>query len=91
MQKQKTTTENVSEAAQQVGLALMTFAATFGMIHLPENHNKQAIAPSQLVFEHVNAGAEHGNEAQRREREETGPHYISYSNSQRTPGRTGRV
>lgn len=70
----------------------MTLAATVGMVEVPEQHNqKVAIMPVQPTLAFATPGAENQEpNPVRREREETGPHYISYGVNQRTPGRTGR-
>lgn len=77
------------EIATRAGFLLMATAATIGLVELPEHFNTRVVAPGMpavmLVAEQT---GEHG--PQRREREETGPHYISYSVTQRTPGRSGR-
>ena len=81
----------LTDIAQQAGIILMTAAVTLGMLEMPE-HSKRVIVPNQPAPEF----AENGNEtnpdssALRREREETGPHYVSYNVTQRTPGRTGK-
>lgn len=83
---------NMSEVAKNTGLVLMTLAATIGMIELTDHTNSKVVLNSQPVFafatEHVNTEPQ---SSQRREREEAGPHFVSYSAAQRTPGRTGRV
>jgi hypothetical protein len=87
----KTKQDKLTEILQQSGLALMTVAATVGMVELPAHPEKRAVivpnAPAYAVATD-NSGEQN---PLRREREETGPHYISYSVAQRTPGRTGRA
>lgn len=87
----KTSKEVLGELSQQLGLVLMTAAVTFGMLEMPE-HSTKVIVPNQPAFAlaHENGGGDGANNTLRREREETGPHYISYSVAQRTPGRHGR-
>lgn len=74
----------------QAGLILMAAAATVGMVELPEHPNSKVALTAQPVF--VNAG-ENTTDVNpiRREREETSPHFISYSVTQRTAGRTGKA
>jgi hypothetical protein len=87
----KTKTDALGTLAQQAGLILMTAAMTIGMVEMPDEA-KRAVVPHQPAF--AFAGTEQGGNdpnSIRREREETGPHYISYSVAQRTPGRTGRA
>ena len=84
---------NFTEAAKNTGLVLMTLAATLGMVELPEHPNSKVVVSSQPVFGFAteNSGAEYKNSQRREEREEASPHYVSYSATQRTPGRTGRI
>lgn len=83
--------KNMSQVANTAGVLMMTAAATLGMVEIPNHPNKVAIAP-QPVFEAVDPGKFMNELGQiRREREETHPHAISFSVSQRTPGRTGRA
>ena len=79
-------TDTLAERAQRVGVALMFVAAAMGIVEFGDHKNgREALVPqTALVSEH---GAGQGGEAQRREREETGPHYTSYGINQRTPGR----
>jgi hypothetical protein len=87
----KTNIEMLGTVAQQAGLILMTAAMTIGMVEMPDEA-KKVVMPHQPVF--AFAGNENGSNdpnSLRREREETGPHYISYNVSQRTPGRHGKV
>ena len=93
MHKHETTTNfSIQDAAKNLGLVMMTLAATVGMVELPEHPNSKIVVNAQPVFAFAtnNTGAEHQS-SQRREREESGPHYTSYSAAQRTPGRTGKI
>lgn len=68
----------------------MTAAVTIGTLDVPEQ-DKRVVVPTQpkLAF----AGEENNdslNNPLRREREEAGPHYVSYSETQRTPSRAGK-
>jgi hypothetical protein len=92
-QKSKTAIDTVSDIATSTGVLLMTAATTLGLVDVPAHPDRRAIVPNQPIFSFANATAEQeaqGNQL-RREREETGPHYISYNISQRTPGRTGKI
>lgn len=83
----------LNNVAANAGLLLMTAAATTLMLEMPDHPNAKATLNTQPVFAAPGSSAEHqlpGNEL-RREREEAGPHYISYGVSQRTPGRTGKI
>lgn len=79
----------ITEGVQALGMAVMLTAATAGLVELPERDKKAIIIPNKPVFEFATENNEPGN-ALRREREETAPHHISYSETQRTPGRTGK-
>ena len=84
--------ENINEVAKQAGVILMTAAATVGMVAPDHFKNRVATVPGQPIFASVeNDQNGDQNNTLRREREETGPHYISYSVTQRTPGRTGKA
>lgn len=87
----KTPFEKLAEVTQQAGLLLMTAAVTVGMVEVPEQTSK-IIVPNQPSFAFAGNNTENNNDnnALRREREEAGPHYISYNIAQRTPGRTGK-
>lgn len=69
----------------------MTAAVTLGMLELPEHGSAKIIVPNQpaLAFAYDKEGTE--NNPIRREREDTEQHYVSYSVSQRTPSRHGRL
>jgi hypothetical protein len=86
----KTTTDKLNEAAMQGGIVLMAAAATLGMLELPDQQNSKVIVPNQPAFAMAVQGGDDPNNTLRREREETTPHFISYSVVQRTAGRTGK-
>ena len=83
-------TDSHMHLSQQIGLLLMTAAATFGMLELPEHPNAKITLASQPMFAYATSQTGGDSHQLRREKEETGAHYISYSTVQRTPGRTGR-
>ncbi|MDL2342270.1 MAG: hypothetical protein QFB87_04305 [Patescibacteria group bacterium] len=85
-QKIKINNKNITSAARQLGMILMTVATVAGLVEMPERPQKAAL----LTPAYVLAGDTKDANPVRREREEAGPHYISYSATQRTPGRTGR-
>jgi hypothetical protein len=86
----KIDTEVIAEAARRVGLVTMSAALTLCMLELPDEA-KRAILPIQPAPAWAEAGQHGGsNNPIRREREETAPHFISYSEVQRTPARSGR-
>jgi hypothetical protein len=82
--------DRLNEAAMNAGLLLMTAAATLGVMEVPERPSTHAIIPGQpaIVLATERAGEENNL---RRVREDTAPHYVSYSAFQRTPARSGRV
>jgi hypothetical protein len=86
--KKQNIQDSLADVAQQLGMVLMATAATVGMLELPDHPNSRLIVPNQPAL--VAVTAEEGNNPLRREREETAPHHISYSETQRTPGRTGK-
>ena len=93
MLKTKTTSQKVSQAAKQAGFMLMAAAATVGMLDMPDHLNSRIAIPNQPAFAWANnnlESEEQGNNI-RREREEVAPHYISFSEVQRTAARSGRV
>ncbi len=88
--KSKVYTEVLTEAAQRLGLAAMSAALVLSVLELPDDA-KRIILPSQPAPAWANAGENNDdNNPIRREREETAPHFISYSEIQRTPTRSGR-
>lgn len=88
--KKELTIELAKYLAQQMGTALMAGAVTVGMLELPDHMNSKIVVPNQPAF--VFAEENNTDNSQlRREREETAPHFISYSEVQRTASRSGRV
>ena len=89
--KNQTTTEKVAEASKQAGILLMTAAATIGFLDLPNQPDKRVVLPIRPTFAFAENNIEpEANNPIRREREETAPHYVSYSVSQRTVARSGK-
>jgi hypothetical protein len=92
-QKQISAIEKVQHAAQLGGLALMTIGAGLLVADLPhafgsEEKRQAGLAPQMAVVNYNDAF--NNTNKERREREETGPHYVSYGISQRTPSRTSK-
>jgi hypothetical protein len=83
--------QNMIDVAKNVGLVLMTLATTVGMVELPEHHNSKVNVNAQPAFAFATEHSGVDSSAQRRERDESAPHYTSYSAFQRTPGRTGKA
>jgi len=82
--------ETLSEVGSQLGLMLMSLAVTMGMLEMPNHTNSRVVVPTQANLAFAINNDEFNNPVQR-EREETAPHFISYSAIQRTPGRTGKA
>lgn len=91
----KTKTNNLTECIATVaansGIVLMAAAATLGIVELPQSHNKRVTLVNRPAFAFASQHDQQDSNPLRREREEAGPHYISYNVAQRTPGRTGRI
>lgn len=85
-----TATDKLTDIAQQAGLLLMTAATVIGMVELPDKTGTKLVLPMQPVFSSVTDNNNEANNPLRREREEAGPHYISYAVTQRTPGRSSK-
>jgi hypothetical protein len=83
------TVDQLGKIAGQAGLILMTAAVTLGMVELPDRPNAKVVLPNQPAFAFADENDEANNPI-RREREESAPHFISYSEIQRTPSRSGR-
>ncbi|HSW85070.1 MAG TPA: hypothetical protein VLF79_00450 [Candidatus Saccharimonadales bacterium] len=87
----KTGSDTFQEIAQRTGILLMGAAVTLGMFELPDRQSSRLVVlPSQPAPVLAIDNNENLNNPIRREREESAPHYISYSVAQRTPARSGR-
>jgi hypothetical protein len=80
--------EQLNQLATGTGLALMTAAVMTGMVEMPDHGVARAVLPLQTALAPVPTAA--SDNPLRREREESAPHYISYSVAQRTPGRASK-
>jgi hypothetical protein len=90
----KTKNENLSEKFNQIstgiGIAVLSLASTYGMIDLP-SHARAIVPTTRPAFAYANDNyANSGSNPVQRTREETEQHYVSYSVSQRTPGRSSK-
>lgn len=83
----------LNNLAANAGLLLMTAAATTLMLELPDHPNARATLNTQPVFNAPGSTVEQQmpDNQLRRERDEVGPHYISYGVSQRIPSRSGKI
>lgn len=75
-------------AAQRLGLFVMGTAMVLSTVEL-SNEAKRIVLPNQPAPVWVGENEDTNNPI-RREREETAPHFISYSEIQRTASRSGR-
>jgi hypothetical protein len=66
----------------------MAVAATAGLIDVPEQHERRAMLSTTPVYAFAGEQQQNDTNTLRRERDEAGPHYVSYSAYQRTPGRS---
>ena len=88
--KTKTTGQKINAAAGQGGLLLMAAATSLGLVEVPQHPDKRAVLATQPNFAFATEQGGGQDNQIRRERDEVGPHYVSYNITQRTPGRTGR-
>jgi hypothetical protein len=91
--KNNNTLDNIlattTTVAQAAGLVLMAAATTLGLVETNDHLVTKAALTSSPVY--IFAGENEDVNPIRRERtEETGPHYVNLSVTQRTPGRTGK-
>lgn len=85
-------TRTASETIKTIGLTVMTAAAVAESVGLHGNKHEKAIVNKVDPDTHiVDIQSDMKATAQRREREEHTPHYVSYNASQRTPSRTGKA
>lgn len=83
-------TDQLAQVGQSTGMLVMLAATTLGLVEV-EHQAIKAVVAAQPVFGFMNETVNHEDmSTQRREREESGPHYTSYGIAQRTPGRTGK-
>ena len=88
MIKTKIDTE-ISRYAKELGLGLMTLATVVGMLELPSHTIGRAVLSSPTTSLNSNNSNQLNNPL-RREKEENTIEYVSYSESQRTPSRSGK-
>ncbi len=84
-------TDKAMMVSSQLGLLLMSAAATLGMLELPDHgRGPLVINTSRPTFAFGIQNSDQNENTLRRERDESAPHYISYSITQRTPARSGK-
>jgi hypothetical protein len=83
-------TEKMRNLSAQLGIILMSAAATIGMLEMPDHSKAQILVPARAVFAYANENSNDPANSIRRERDEEAPHYLSYSETQRTPSRSGK-
>ena len=87
--KQNQTLEALKNIGTQASVLLMAAATTAGVMDMQDHQSIKVVVPNQPTFAFATNNTEQNNPIQR-EREETAPHYISYSVAQRTPSRHGK-
>mgnify|MGYP001548700578 CR=1 FL=1 len=93
MIQNKNIIKNIVDTTQQVimplSMAAMTAGIMLSLVEVPDHG--RVVLPNQQTFSPVGALSNEENNPVRRERgEESAPHYISYSEAERTPSRSGR-
>ncbi|HUA13637.1 MAG TPA: hypothetical protein VL989_04000 [Candidatus Sulfotelmatobacter sp.] len=89
---EKTTLEKMSQLSTQLGVLLMSVATTVGMIEINNHVKTQVLTPARAVVSSENQVEENYNSSNLvKDRDDVAPHFISYSETQRTPSRSGRV
>ena len=79
----------INRKISDIGIAVMTLATVVGMLELPGHTPNRFVLPAQTATVTANNLNEVNNPI-RREKEEAVSQYVSYSESQRTPGRSGK-
>jgi hypothetical protein len=80
---------SIDKTIQYAGMTAMAMAALVSMVDLPGRPEGKLAVVGQPSFAFANFSQSSENPL-RREREESAPHFISYSESQRTPSRSGK-
>ena len=89
--KTKNEKSALTKISSQIGIVLMSVATTFGMVEINNHAKAQILVPARAVFASENQITQNSNNSSiLRDREEIAPHFISYSETQRTPSRSGR-
>jgi hypothetical protein len=91
----KIKTENLSNKFNNLsyglGVVMLSLASTYGMLDLPQHARAQILSTSRPAFAYANSNDNSGkNNPIQKTREETEQNYVSYSVSQRTPGRSSK-
>ena len=82
-------TDTIQTLGRNIGILLMTGAATVGMLELPDHPNRVALTP-QPVFAVINDNNEMNNPLRREREEETADYTLTYNISQRSPSTAGK-
>lgn len=85
-----TTVDHLAQLAQQAGIMLMAGAATVGMLEPSAHDDRRIVVPNQPTFAFANEDEELNNPI-RNEREDVSSQYVSYSETQRTASRSGKM
>jgi hypothetical protein len=84
-----TSSFELAKIAEKATIIIMTLAAVFGLVDIPSRVSTRAVVPGAPVFSMSLVNTELNN-PMRREKEEAGVHYVSYSETQRTQSRSGK-
>ncbi|HTB48607.1 MAG TPA: hypothetical protein VK712_00830 [Verrucomicrobiae bacterium] len=76
----------LTELGRQAGILIMAAAVSFGMF---DHSSNRVVLPGRVALAPASENEELNNPL-RRESQETAPQYISYSETQRTPSRSGK-
>jgi hypothetical protein len=88
-QKNSNTYKWFRKLSSRLSMFVMAATATIGVMDMQNDPRLRVIVPNQPTFAVETNNTELLNPILR-EKEETGPHYVSYSVSQRTPSRHGK-
>ena len=87
--KKTSSKQKLRNLSAQVSVMVMAIATTLGVMDMQDHQSVKVIIPNQPTFAFETNNTELNNPIQR-EREESAPHYVSYSVAQRTPSRHGK-
>lgn len=80
--------DSLQNIGRNLGIVLMTGAATLGMLELPDHSNRVALTPQPAFV--INENNELNNPLRREREEETADYTLTYNVSQRSPSTAGK-
>lgn len=89
MNKNKNIINNVNKAGN-IGMYMMSIASIAGIMELPSHYLKDTFITPPKYATVANPTSKDNPDPIQREKEEIGEQYVSYAESQRTPGRAGK-